>query len=100
MRWSDARWRATASHAARPGVRWQRFPVPLPVSPQLAEELYVWCGLGVRHIELLTGQPAQTVLRLLAAHGIARRPAGGRTPFMRRWRAGNQAADGTIDPPA
>jgi hypothetical protein len=72
------------------GPIWRRFPVPLPVSPQLAEELYVRCGLGVRHIELLTGQPSQTVLRLLAAHGVARRPAGGRTPFMRRWRATGQ----------
>jgi hypothetical protein len=74
------------------GPIWQRFPVPQPLSPQLAAELYVRCGLGVRHIELLTGQPSQTVLRLLAAHGVARRPAGGRTPFMRRWRAAGQIA--------
>jgi transposase len=70
------------------GPIWQRFPVPLPVSCELAEELYVGCGLAARHIELLTGQPAHTVFRLLEAHGIARRTAGGRTPFMRRWRAG------------
>lgn len=69
------------------GPIWQRFPVPFPVSPQLAEELYVQCGLAARHIELLTGQPSHTVLRLLKAHGIACRPAGGRAPFMRRWRA-------------
>jgi transposase len=74
------------------GPIWQRFPVPLPVSPQLAEELYAQCGLTARHIELLTGQPSQTVLRLLKAHGVARRPAGGRAPFMRRWRAGGQDA--------
>ncbi|MGH3401605.1 MAG: hypothetical protein ACRDRJ_03665 [Streptosporangiaceae bacterium] len=74
------------------GPIWQRFPAPVLVSPQLAEELYVQCGLGVRHIELLTGQPSQTLLGLLEAHGIARRQAGGRTPFMRRWRAGNRAA--------
>jgi hypothetical protein len=76
--------------APRPagGPIWQRFPVPLPVSAQLAEELYVRCGLGIRHVELLTGQPSQTVLRLLRAHGVALRPPGGRTPFMRRWRAG------------
>jgi hypothetical protein len=79
------------------GPIWQRFPVPIPVSPQLAKDLYVGCGLGVRHIELLTGQPSQTLLRLLEAHGIARRPAGGRTPFMRRWRAGSQAASATPD---
>ncbi len=71
------------------GPIWQRFPVPFPVSPQLAEELYVQCGLAARHIELLTGQPAQTVLRLMKAHGIARRAAGGRAPFLRRWRAGD-----------
>jgi hypothetical protein len=70
------------------GPIWQRFPVPVRVSAALAEELYVTCGLGIRHIELLTGQPAQTILRLLRAQGVTRRPAGGRTPFLRRWRAG------------
>jgi hypothetical protein len=73
------------------GPIWQRFPVPVPVSAELAAELYVACGLGVRHIELLTGQPAQTILRLLRTQGVTRRPAGGRSPFMRRWRAGLQA---------
>ena len=75
--------------ARRPpgGPIWQRFPVPLPVSPELAEALYIDCGLAARHIELLTGQPAQTVFRLLERYGIPRRAAGGRTPFMRRWRA-------------
>jgi hypothetical protein len=85
------------------GSIWQRFPIPLPVSPELAEELYLGCGLGVRHIELLTGQPAQTILRLLRALGITRRPAGGRSPFMRRWRTGVETAalansDGGVDP--
>jgi hypothetical protein len=82
--------------ARRPagGPIWQRFPVPVPVSAELAEELYVACGLGVRHIELLTGQPAQTILRILRAQGITRRSAGGRSPFMRRWRAGLHAAPG------
>jgi hypothetical protein len=70
------------------GPIWQRFPVPVPVSPDLAEELYVSCGLGARHIELLTGQPAETIRGLLHAQGIRLRPAGGRSPFMRRWRAG------------
>jgi hypothetical protein len=76
--------------ARRPagGPIWQRFPVPVPVSGELAEELYVTCGLGVRHIELLTGHPAQTILRLLRAQQITRRRPGGRSPFMRRWRAG------------
>jgi hypothetical protein len=80
--------------ARRPpgGPIWQRFPVPLPVSPELAKALYIECGLAARHIELLTGQPAQTVFTLLERHGIARRAAGGRTPFLRRWRAGSQAS--------
>lgn len=73
------------------GAIWQRFPVPVAVSAELAEELYVACGLGVRHIELLTGQPGQTILRLLRTRGITRRPAGGRSPFLRRWRAGAAA---------
>lgn len=68
------------------GPIWQRFPAPVPVSAALAEDLYVECGLAVRHIELLTGQPAQTILRLLRGSGVKRRPAGGRSPFMRRWR--------------
>ena len=72
------------------GPIWQRFPDALPVSAALAEELYVACGLAVRHIELLTGQPAQTLLRLLRATGVERRSAGGRSPFMRRWRDGPQ----------
>lgn len=81
-------------HRIRPrspdGPIWQRFPVPVPVSAALAEELYVACGLAVRHIELLTGQPTETILRLLRASGVKRRPAGGRSPFMRRWRTGPQ----------
>jgi len=81
------------------GPIWERFPVPVRVSAELAEELYVACGLGVRHIELLTGQPAQTILRLLRAEGITRRPAGGRSPFMRRWRAGLRLASVRDAPP-
>ena len=86
------------------GPIWQRFPVPVTVSGELAEDLYVACGLAVRHIELLTGQPAQTILRLLGAQGVTRRPAGGRSPFMRRWRAGpcprTAPAPFTADAPA
>ena len=81
------------------GPIWERFPVPVRVSAELAEELYVACGLGVRHIELLTGQPAQTILRLLRAEGITRRPAGGRSPFMRRWRTGLRLASARDAPP-
>jgi hypothetical protein len=68
------------------GAIWERFPVPLALSPELAAELYVTCGLALRHIELLSGQPDETVRALLHSRGIRRRPAGGRSPFMRRWR--------------
>jgi len=70
------------------GPIWKRFPVPARISPELAEELYVSCGIGVHHIELLTGQPADSVRKLLHAVGVALRPAGGRSPFLRRWRSG------------
>lgn len=72
------------------GPIWQRFPVPLRVTSELAEELYVSCGLGSRHIELLTGQPAETVRRELTASRVRLRHAGGRSPFLRRWRAGQE----------
>ena len=69
------------------GPVWQRFPVPLRLTVELATELYVSCGLGLTHIELLTGQPAASVCRLLHSTGVAMRPPGGRSPFLRRWRA-------------
>jgi len=69
------------------GPIWQRFPVPARLSPELAEELYSSCGIGLHHIELLTGQPADSVGKRLRAAGVALRPAGGRSPFLRRWRA-------------
>lgn len=69
------------------GAIWQRFPVPLALTTDLATELYVSCGLGLTHIELLTGQPAASVRKVLMRAGVALRPAGGRSPFLRRWRA-------------
>jgi predicted HTH domain antitoxin len=75
---------------------WQRFPVPVDIGPELAKELYVACGLGLRHIELVSGQPAETVRALLHAQGIALRPPGGRSPFMRRWRRVNEAGKGGV----
>jgi hypothetical protein len=69
------------------GPVWQRFPVPLRLTLDLATELYVSCGLGLTHIELLTGQPAASVRRLLRNTGVTLRPPGGRSPFLRRWRA-------------
>lgn len=68
------------------GPIWQRFPVPLRVDADLAEELYAGCGVGLRHIELLSGQPAETIRGLLHARGVPLRPPGGRSPFLRRWR--------------
>ena len=82
--------KALAQHgiAAVPagGPIWQRFPAALPLDADLAGQLYLDCGLAVRHIELLSGQPAQTVLRLLHRSGVPIRAAGGRSPFLRRWR--------------
>jgi hypothetical protein len=68
------------------GPIWQRFPAPHALTAELAAELYSGCGLGLHHIELLTGQPAVTVGSLLRASGVPLRPGGGRSPFMRRWR--------------
>jgi hypothetical protein len=76
------------------GPIWQRFPVPARFSPDLAEELYVSCGISVHHIELLTGRPAASVRSLLHAAGVVMRPAGGRSPFMRRWRASHSPMPG------
>jgi hypothetical protein len=50
----------------------------------------------VRHIELLSGQPAQTVLRLLHNNGVQTRGAGGRSPFLRRWRTRLPRLTGSI----
>ena len=78
------------------GPIWQRFPVALRVTPELAEELYVSCGLGLHHIELLTGQPAATVGRELVNGGVELRHAGGRSPFLRRWRTGAASTGGRV----
>jgi hypothetical protein len=72
------------------GPIWQRFPVPVVIGPELAKELYMSCGLGLRHIELISGQPAETVRALLHAQGVSLRPPGGRSPFLRRWRKGQE----------
>ena len=68
------------------GPIWQRFPVPARISGDLAAELYLSRGLASTHIELLTGQPAASVRRLLRAAGVPLRPAGGRSSFLRQWR--------------
>lgn len=71
---------------ARPGMLHERFPCPARLSPPLLRELYVDCGLSSFQIELVTGQPSSAVLRGLESVGIERRPKGGLSPFMARWR--------------
>ena len=76
--------------AAPGGPIWQRFPVPLRVDAELAEELYVACGVGLRHIELLCGQPGRDhSADCCGCAGEYRcaRPAAA-SPFLRRWRTG------------
>jgi len=68
------------------GPIWERFPVPHRLTSDLLISLYEGCGLSLHHIELLTGRPAAAAGALLHASGIKLRPAGGRSPFMRRWR--------------
>jgi hypothetical protein len=67
----------------------QRFREPLPLTTPLVKDLYWECGAGLNHIELLTGQAAGTVRKFMQHAGIPRRSAGGRSPFMRRWRSGS-----------
>ncbi|HEX7165303.1 MAG TPA: hypothetical protein VF223_29165 [Trebonia sp.] len=68
------------------GPIWERFPVRHQLTVGLATDLYEGCGLSLHHIELLTGQPTAAVSALFHASGVQLRPAGGRSPFMRRWR--------------
>ena len=65
-----------------------RFPRPVALASPLVKDLYWGCGVGLSHIELLTGQAAGSVRGFMQRAGIPLRPAGGRTPFLRRWRAG------------
>lgn len=64
---------------------WERFPAPHQLTVGLVTDLYEGCGLSLHHIELLTGQPTAAVGALLHASGVQLRPAGGRSPFLRRW---------------
>ena len=74
------------------GPIWQRFPDPVPLTNALVKDLYWGCGVALTHIELLTGQPAMTVRGFMRRAGIPLRHPGGRTPFLRRWRAGLRGA--------
>lgn len=66
----------------------QRFPKPVPLTTPLVKDLYWGCGTGLSHIELLTGQATETIRSFMVRAGIPLRHAGGRTPFLRRWRSG------------
>jgi len=77
---------------------WERFPDPVPLTAPLVKDLYWGCGAGLAHIELLTGQPAMTVRGFMVRAGIPLRHPGGRTPFLRRWRAARQATRGRPGP--
>jgi transposase len=66
----------------------ERFPEPVPLTTPLVKDLYWACGVGISHIELLTGQPAESIRGFMRRSGVSLRPPGGRTPFMRRWRSG------------
>jgi hypothetical protein len=74
------------------GPIWQRFPAPAPLTTPLVKDLYWGCGAALTHIELLTGQPAMTVRGFMRRAGIPLRHPGGRSPFLRRWRARLKAA--------
>jgi hypothetical protein len=71
---------------AWPGILYERFPAPVSLTPALVRELYVDCGLSAFQIELVTGQPSIAILRKLRSARVERRPSGGLSPFMARWR--------------
>jgi hypothetical protein len=64
-----------------------RFPEPVPLTTPLVKDLYWARGAGLTHIELLTGQAAGSVRGFMQRSGIPLRHPGGRSPFLRRWRA-------------
>lgn len=65
-------------------------PLSGPEEIELVKDLYWGCGAGLTHIELLTGQSAMSVRGFMRRAGIPLRHPGGRTPFLRRWRASRQ----------
>ena len=78
-----------AGDIREPGSICERFPEPVTLVEGLCRELYQTCGVGLHHIELLTGQPLVTIRRRLAAWGVPVRPPGGRSPFLRRATGGS-----------
>jgi len=69
----------------------RRFPVPVPLTTSLIKDLYWGCGTSLNHIELLTGQAAESVRGFMRRTGIPLRHTGGQTPFLRRWRSAPSA---------
>ncbi|HEY1700191.1 MAG TPA: winged helix-turn-helix transcriptional regulator [Trebonia sp.] len=68
----------------------ERFPEPVPLTTPLLKDLYWGCGAGLSHIELVTGQAAESIRGFMRRAGIPLRPSGGRSPFLRRWRDAEQ----------
>ena len=58
------------------GPVWKRFAELVPLSRQLAGDLYWRCGVGLNHVELVTGQPVMTVRVFVCRAGIALRHRG------------------------
>lgn len=83
--WALAEWKVP--QVSPGGPIWRRFPRPLAVPAGLLQRLYVDCGLSLPQIELLSGQPVATLSRRLHSLRIPTRSPGGRSPFLRRWRA-------------
>lgn len=87
----------TAHHVPRVppgGPISDRFPQPVPLTTPLVKDLYWGCGIALTHIELLTGQAAESVRRFMRRAGIPLRNADGRNPFLRRWRTRPGGAEG------
>jgi hypothetical protein len=69
---------------SRAGSLSERFPEPVPLTTPLVKDLYWACGVSLSHIELLTGQPTESIRGFMRRAGIPLRSPGGRTPFLRR----------------
>lgn len=85
-----------------PGSIAERFPEPVRPGPGLLRALYDGVGLSARHVELLTGQPAEQVLDALHAAGIPVRPLSAASPWRLRLAAARRrlAAARTAPSPA
>jgi DNA-binding transcriptional regulator YiaG len=64
-----------------------RFPVPMTLTADLVRELYTDAGCSSTHIELLTGQPAATIIQRMNHWQIPLRPRGTVPPVRARIRS-------------